>query len=167
MVNSIEKNKAAGSAATPSFQRHSDAPKWRKNDHVIRKIGEQNSEYDVELKKTDQASAQSSGSDLGNVHGAENGRSADAKASDETEDDERIPTPGKGATQRRDEVKNRETAQTIAPAKPFTRDAREHRPDHGSPDRAGNSDAEELWSESVSLRESAGGTGDHGRVEAE
>ena len=97
MVKSSRKKSKAGVAAMPNFQRHSAPPRVEFADEVIREVGEEDSENDVELKKADQAAAPFCGSHFGDVHGAEDGRAADAQAADEAKDYERGPVPGDGA----------------------------------------------------------------------
>ena len=69
-------------------------------DDVVRKIGEQDAEDDVELKQTDEPAAIFRRSEFGDIGRAQYRRAADAEAADEAEENQRGPAPGEGAAQR-------------------------------------------------------------------
>ena len=68
-------------------------------DHVVGEVRDQDSGHDIELEEADEASAFGGGRDLGDIHGADDGRSADGEAAEEAEPDEGVPVPGEGASE--------------------------------------------------------------------
>src|ERR1700677_4340374 len=96
------------------------------SDQEIRKIGQQNASYHVELKNSDQPSAPICWSDLGDVHRAKHRRTADAKAPDESEQHENRPVPGEGATECGNDVENGHHAKAVASSKFVAGDPGEH-----------------------------------------
>src|SRR6184192_1888861 len=134
---------------------------------VIRKVCEQNSEDDVELKDADQTAAPLCRSNFRNVHRAENRRPANTKPADEAKENKGAPVPGKRTTQSRDDVQHRHPTQTSAPAKAVARNAREHRANHCTYQRAGHGKSEPERREVIELLESLRGSGDDRGVESE
>ena len=141
----------AGIAATPKLPAPLSGAQVESTDHVIGEVGEQNADDDVDLEHADKSSAPLCGSKFGNIDGAENGRSADSQAADEAEDDERRPTPRKGAAERRDDVEDGGDAQRFAAAKPLADGSGAHSSDHGSPESDGDREAQ------ASPKEAGGG----------
>ncbi len=68
--------------------------------NVVRKVGEQNSKDNVELKQTHEAAPPLGGRNLRNIHRTEHGGTAYAESPDESEKHESGPVPRKGTTKR-------------------------------------------------------------------
>ena len=72
--------------ATPSCQRHCSGAEIEQGDEVVRQVGEQDSDDDVDLEQSDHSSAPLGRREFGDVDRAEHGRAADAESADEAED---------------------------------------------------------------------------------
>ena len=116
----------------PNCQRHSCAPRCRVPIGEVRYVGEQDADDDVDLEESDEAAPPLGWGYFGDVHGAEDGRSADAEAADEAEEDQGGPAPGKGAAQGGDDVEEGHHAEAVAAAKALAGDACSHGADDGA-----------------------------------
>jgi len=95
------------------------------------------------------------------------GGAANGEAANKAEEHERVPVGGEGASQRGDEVEDGQAAQAIAAPVEIARDAGRQCSDNRSPEGNGDGEAEAPGRELESVGQRAGGTGDHGGVEAE
>ncbi len=136
-------------------------------DDGVRYIGEQDADDDVDLKESDEAAAPFGGRNFGDVHGAEDGRSADAEAADEAKEDERRPAPGKGAADGGEHIEDGHDAKTVAAAIFLSGNAGAHGANDRAGESAGDSDAEQSGGEVIHARQGRGGAGDDGGVKAE
>ena len=162
-----EEEEAGGDGGDTELPTPFDAAEMLQRDDVIGEIGGEDSEDDVELEESHQAAAPFGGSDFGDVHGAKDGRAADAEAADEAESDERRPVPGPGAAEGGYQVKHRHNAEAVAAADAVSGDAGEQGSQNGSPEGCGHRVSEEGGGKAVGLGEGGRGAGDDGGIEAE
>ena len=167
MPKRVRKKKTAGRMATPSFQRHSSAPKPSVPIDVVGEVGDQDSGHDIELEEADEASAFGGGRDFRDVHGADDGGAADGESADKAEPDEGVPVPGERAPQGGDDIEDGEGLQALAAAVAIAGRGGEHGAEDGAEQRAGDGEAEQHGREVVDLGKGAGGAGDDDGVEAE
>ena len=116
--------------------------KLKSSDDVVREIGEKDSEDDVELEKADEAAAPLRGRNFGDVHRAQDGRTADAEAADEAKNHECRPTPRKSTPDGGYDVKDCHETETVATADGIARETRRQRTDDGADERAGDRNTE-------------------------
>ena len=130
------KKAAAGSASTPNIHRHSAAPRPSWTTTIVREVGEQDPQNDVELGDRHQPAPERGGGDLRDVHRRDDRGPADAQAAEEAEDEKRGPAPGQSAPDRRDEVEESDGEQDASTAKGVRgasdRDRADDRPDEGT-----------------------------------
>ena len=74
--------------------------KVHRADEIVRQIGQQDADDDVDLEGADEASTELGRGQFGDIHGAEDGGTADAEAADKAEDQQERPVPGKSAANR-------------------------------------------------------------------
>ena len=120
-------------------------------DQVIRDIGQEDAERDVELKERHQASPLFGRGDLGDIHGPDHGGAADGQSAEETEEQQRRPIPGRGAPEGGDQIKNSQSLQGAPSAKTVRWNPGEHRAENGSPQPARNGEAQGAGREPVGL----------------
>ena len=130
-------------------------------------IGEQNADDYVDLEGADHAAAPLGRSQLGNVDRPEHGRSADAQAAEETEEEQRWPVPGEHAAESGDDIEDGRDAQGFPAAQLLPDGAGGHgahyRARHGSEDGDALGGAGEV----IEPGERVDCTGDDRRIESE
>ena len=62
-------------------------PELERTEVIVRAVGEQDSEHDIDLKTGDQPSAPRGRRNLGEIHRSENGRRADGESSEDSRGD--------------------------------------------------------------------------------
>ena len=74
------------------------------------------------MEKADEATAPLGRGNFGDVHGAEDGRTTDAKAANKAKNYERRPTPRKGTADGGYDIKDSHETETVAAADDIARD---------------------------------------------
>src|SRR5882762_648043 len=136
-------------------------------DYEIREISQQDADDDIDLKHADQAAADSCRREFRNVHGTENGRTADAKSAEKSREKQHLPIPGESTAQGGEHVKNGEHTQRLSRSIFLAGDSGGHGADDRANQRHGDGEAELPRRQTVGEREGMRGAGDYGGVEAE
>ena len=136
-------------------------------EHIIRKISQQDPEYDSQLIQGHEPAAPGRGGDLCDVHRRDHGRGADAQAANEAKSGKSRERVGEACAYSRNGKQEGADKKHAAPAEPVREPACEQSPcsapDEDRPDRP----AERVVSELEGASDVRYRTGDHGRVEAE
>src|SRR5882757_1377337 len=162
-----EQEEYRGGSGDSQFPAPLGGAQTHRSQNIIRKIGEQNAEDNVELKQADEPAPPFCGRNLRDVHRAEHGRAADAKATDEAEKHQRRPVPCQSAAQGGDDIEHGHGAQTVSPAKSIAGYAGKHGADDRAPKRGGHRHSQSGGREMKRFGKRMGGAGNDGSVEPE
>ena len=136
-------------------------------DDVVRQIGDEDAEDDVELEKSAELAAVLRRGDLRDEERRRDRRNADADPADEARDDERTHIPGESGADRRHHVQNTVENQDFPAPPPFGRDSAEAGAEHGAPQRRTQRPAVHRAAQGPEVLNLFFGPRNHHRVEAE